>query len=89
MVKKITLSADGINQSGFLKVSNLNCLTKGAIPGSFRRASCPCLLLLKNRKTKRFKQITVSTDKIHQNDFLKANVLNHSTKGAMTESFRR
>ena len=32
-------------------------------------------------------QIALSTNKIHEEDFL--TVLNHSTKGAMTDSFRR
>ena len=32
-------------------------------------------------------QIALSTNKIHEEDFL--TVLNHSTKGAMADSFRR
>ena len=34
-------------------------------------------------------QITVSTNEFHQKDFLRVAVLNRSTKGAMTGSFRR
>ena len=34
-----------------------------------------------------FEQIAVSTNKVHQEDFLKAAVLNRSAEGAMTDSF--
>ena len=36
-----------------------------------------------------FQQVAVSTNKIHEEEFLKVAVLNRSTKGAMTYSFRR
>ena len=42
---------------------------------------------LKVREIKRLKQISVSTNKIHEDDSLGA--LNHSAKGAMIDSFRR
>ena len=41
----------------------------------------------KFREIKTFKQISVSTNKIHEGDSLGA--LNHSTKGAMTDCFRK
>ena len=41
----------------------------------------------KVRKNEMVEQIALSTNKIHEEDSLA--VLNHSTKGAMTDSFRK
>ena len=41
----------------------------------------------KVRKNEMVEQIVLSTNKTHEEDSLA--VLNHSTKGAMTDSFRR
>ena len=47
------------------------------------------LLWLKVNKNEILKQFGVSTNEIYQYDFLKVNVLNHSTKGEKIRSFRR
>ena len=39
VLKQIVPSANGLYQEDFLKVAILNCSTKGAITGAFRRAS--------------------------------------------------
>ena len=55
----------------------------------FRRTLIIVLQQQKVSENEIFKQIPVSTNGIHQEDFFKVANLNRSTKAAMTGSFRR
>ena len=66
MIKQITVSNNKIYQLDFLKEVVLNCYTKGAMTGSFHRASCSLpSICKKSAKTKMFKQTAVSTNKMY------------------------
>ena len=57
---------------------------------TFRRAPCQMFFnQLKVSKNEMVKQIALSTNGSYQLAFLEEVLLNHSTKGAMTGSFRR
>ena len=70
----------------FLKVTILNRSTKRAMTGPFDRAHFPWPFISKSED---FKQIPLSTNKVHLGNLLQVAVLNRSTKGAMTDSFCR
>ena len=65
--------------------SILNRSMKGVVTGSF--CIHPVDSLFYQQKFWKNNQIALSTNKIQEEDALA--VLNHSTKGAMTDSFRR
>ena len=90
MFQQITVNTYKIYQLDFLKVIVLSCFTKAAITGSFRKVPCSLSSIIKkSAKLKRFKQVVVSTKKIHLENFVRVAVLNRSTKEAMNDSFRR
>ena len=90
MFQQITVNTNKIYQLNFLKVIVLSCSTKAAISRSFFRAPCSLSSMIKKlTKTERFNQAAVSKKKVHLEDFLRVAALNRSTKGAMTNSFRR